>query len=115
MSRDALARRIYDTAHLTGAFTLRSGATSTEYFDKYRFESDPILLRAIAEQAAERIPADTEVLAGPELGGVPVATVAVDGAANAGVLAVQILAVGDPDLRKKLHEYKQQLAEGLRL
>jgi len=31
------------------------------------------------------------------------------------VLAVQILAVGDPDLRKKLHEYKQQLAEGLRL
>ena len=47
--------------------------------------------------------------------GVPVATVAVDGATNAGVLAVQILAVGDPDLRKKLHEYKQQLAEGLRL
>lgn len=47
--------------------------------------------------------------------GVPVATVAVDGAANAGVLAVQILSVGDPDLRKKLHEYKQQLAEGLRL
>ena len=47
--------------------------------------------------------------------GVPVATVAVDGAANAGVLAVQILGVGDQDLRKKLHEYKQQLAEGLRL
>lgn len=47
--------------------------------------------------------------------GVPVATVAVDGATNAGVLAVQILSVGDPDLRKKLHEYKQQLAEGLRL
>ena len=47
--------------------------------------------------------------------GVPVATVAVDGATNAGVLAVQILAVGDPDLRKKLHEYKQQLADGLRL
>lgn len=47
--------------------------------------------------------------------GVPVACVAVNGAANAGVLAVEILAVGDPDLRKKLHEYKQQLAEGLKL
>lgn len=47
--------------------------------------------------------------------GVPVATVAVDGAANAGVLAVQILAVRDDDLRKKLHEYKQQLAEGLKI
>jgi 5-(carboxyamino)imidazole ribonucleotide mutase len=47
--------------------------------------------------------------------GVVVACVAVDGATNAGVLAVQILAVADADLRKKLHEYKQQLAEGLRL
>ncbi len=41
MERAALARAIYDSAHLTGEFTLRSGATSTEYFDKYRFESDP--------------------------------------------------------------------------
>jgi len=47
--------------------------------------------------------------------GVPVATVAVNGAANAAVLAVQILATADEDLRKKMHEYKQQLAEGLRL
>ena len=47
--------------------------------------------------------------------GVPVATVAVNGAANAAVLAVQILSAGDEDLRKKLHEYKQQLAEGLKL
>lgn len=47
--------------------------------------------------------------------GVPVATVAVNGAANAAVLAVQILSVGDQDLRKKVYEYKQQLAEGLKL
>lgn len=47
--------------------------------------------------------------------GVPVATVAVNGAANAAVLAVQILATADEDLKKKLHEYKQQLAEGLKL
>jgi phosphoribosylaminoimidazole carboxylase PurE protein len=47
--------------------------------------------------------------------GVPVATVGVDGAANAGVLAVQILAAGDEELRKRLAEFKDQLAEGLRL
>jgi len=47
--------------------------------------------------------------------GVPVATVAVNGSANAAVLAVQILATGDPALREKLREYKAQLAEGLRL
>jgi 5-(carboxyamino)imidazole ribonucleotide mutase len=47
--------------------------------------------------------------------GVPVATVGLDAAVNAGLLAVQILAVGDPALRKQLHDFKKQLAEGLRL
>ena len=69
-----LARRIYEVSHLTGEFTLRSGATSTEYFDKYRFESDPDLLRAIAEALAPLVPDGTELLAGLELGGVPIAT-----------------------------------------
>ena len=43
-----LARRVYRASHLTGTFVLRSGATSGEYFDKYRFESDPRLLREVA-------------------------------------------------------------------
>jgi len=47
--------------------------------------------------------------------GVPVATVGLDAAANAGILAVQILAVADPRLRLQLQEFKDQLAEGLRL
>ena len=47
--------------------------------------------------------------------GVPVATVGIDAAANAGVLAVQILAATDEELRKKLGEFKDQLAQGLRL
>ncbi len=69
-----LARRIYDVSHLTGEFTLRSGATSTEYFDKYRFESDPVLLRAIADALVRLVPDGTDLLAGLELGGVPLAT-----------------------------------------
>lgn len=47
--------------------------------------------------------------------GVPVATVAVGGAKNAAVLAVQMIATGDEDLRKKLREYKEELASGLKL
>lgn len=43
--------------------------------------------------------------------GVPVATVAIDGAKNAGILAVQILAVGDPTLHEKLLEYKKELEQ----
>ena len=42
--------------------------------------------------------------------GVPVATVGIDAAKNAGLLAVEILAVGDERLQKRLAEFKQQLA-----
>lgn len=72
--RADLARRIYEVAHLTGTFTLRSGRVSNEYFDKYRFESDPVLLADIADAMATLVPEGTEVLAGLELGGVPVVT-----------------------------------------
>jgi orotate phosphoribosyltransferase len=74
VDRSELAAAIYTASHLVGTFRLRSGRTASEYFDKYRFESDPALLRAIAEQAANHIPPETEVLAGLELGGVPIAT-----------------------------------------
>jgi orotate phosphoribosyltransferase len=69
-----LARRIYTAAHLTGTFTLRSGVVSSEYFDKYRFESDPVLLADIAGASAALIPDGIDALAGLELGGVPLAT-----------------------------------------
>ena len=70
-----LARRIWDVSHLTGSFRLRSGVQSGEYFDKYRFESDPILLRDVCTALLPLIPDTTQVLAGLELGGVPIATV----------------------------------------
>ena len=46
--------------------------------------------------------------------GVPVATVAVDGCANAAILAAQIIALTDEDLAKKLEEEKIKMAEGVR-
>jgi 5-(carboxyamino)imidazole ribonucleotide mutase len=42
--------------------------------------------------------------------GIPVATVSVNGAYNAGLLAAQILAVGDQTLQRKLNSYRQELA-----
>ncbi len=69
-----LAASIDHVARLSGTFTLRSGLVATEYFDKYRFESDPDLLHQIAVALVGLIPADTDVLAGLELGGVPIAT-----------------------------------------
>lgn len=74
MDRRELAAAIHCASHLTGEFRLRSGAVSNHYFDKYRFESDPQLLRMIVEALAALVPANTQVLAGLELGGVPLAT-----------------------------------------
>jgi orotate phosphoribosyltransferase len=73
-SHRELAKEIYVTAYLKGVFTLRSGQVSDQYFDKYLFESDPRLLKQIAEKLAPLVPKDTEVLAGLEMGGIPIAT-----------------------------------------
>ena len=43
--------------------------------------------------------------------GIPVATVAIDGAANAALLAIQMLALSDETLTEKLYEYKAKMAE----
>jgi orotate phosphoribosyltransferase len=73
VQREELARAVYERSHLTGEFRLRSGAISSEYFDKYRFESDPTLLREIADALVPLVPERTDALAGLELGGVPLA------------------------------------------
>jgi len=74
MSRHQLAQTLLRTCLLKGKFQLRSGQVASEYFDKYRFESDPQILFAVAEAMQPLIPKDTDVLAGLELGGVPLAT-----------------------------------------
>ena len=45
--------------------------------------------------------------------GIPVATVAVDGAANAGLLAVQILALSDDNLSAQLENMKKEMAQAV--
>lgn len=74
MGNEALAKAIFDASHLTGKFTLRSGIEATEYFDKYQFESNPQLLVWIASEMAKLVPEGTEILAGLEMGGIPVVT-----------------------------------------
>ena len=48
-------------------------------------------------------------------GGVPVATMAVNGAKNAALFAVEILAIQDDELVKKLIAYREQMAETIEL
>ena len=65
---------INSASRLKGTFTLRSGQQSDEYFDSYRFESDPVLLGRVAQRMLPLFPDNTELLVGLELGGVPIAT-----------------------------------------
>ena len=69
-----LAQKIFQKAHLKGDFQLRSGEVSQEYFDKYQVEADPQLLEEVSRALVPLIPQDTDILAGLELGGVPLAT-----------------------------------------
>jgi orotate phosphoribosyltransferase len=73
MTTDELRDAIREHAYLEGDFVLRSGRRSSYYLDKYRFETRPDLLEAIAariaDQVAEHEP-EAARLAGPELGAV---------------------------------------------
>jgi orotate phosphoribosyltransferase len=103
MDRKELAARTYNISHLTGNFTLRSGQVSSEYFDKYLFESDPVLLTDIASEMAKLVPEGTEILAGLEMGAIPVATAI---SIKTGIPAVFV--------RKKAKEYGTcKYAEGV--
>jgi orotate phosphoribosyltransferase len=70
----ALARDIDARCRLTGEFTLRSGQTAREYFDKYLFETDPDLLARVASAMVALVPQDTDLLGGLEMGGIPIVT-----------------------------------------
>ena len=76
MTREALVERIKSLAVLHGDFTLRSGKKSKYYVDKYRFETQPDVLKALGKMLAERVTPDIDRLAGPELGAVALAAAA---------------------------------------
>ena len=74
MTRSELAKAIREACYLEGDFILSSGKRSRYYLDKWRFETDPRLLREIAKALAGLLPSPApDRLAGVELGGVPLA------------------------------------------
>ena len=90
----SLAKEINDSSKLTGEFLLRSGKISNTYFDKYKFESNPQLLLKIVKEMAKLLPSDTEVLAGLEMGGIPIVT-----------MLSQITQLPSAFIRKEAKEY----------
>jgi orotate phosphoribosyltransferase len=76
MTRNELAKRIKQAAYLEGEFTLRSGRKSNYYLDKYLFETQPDILRALGDMFANYVKDTTTLIAGAELGGVALAAAA---------------------------------------
>ena len=76
MTHEELGALLVERALLEGDFVLRSGRRSSWYLDKYRFETEPEILRALGESLAEAARAcepDAVRLAGPALGAVALA------------------------------------------
>lgn len=63
---DDLAARILAVSELHGDFVLSSGQRSSVYFDKFRFLTDPALLRELAAEVARLLPEGVTSLAAPE-------------------------------------------------
>ncbi|MBC7513406.1 MAG: orotate phosphoribosyltransferase [Herminiimonas sp.] len=102
MDKQSLGRQLINVAELRGDFLLRSGVRSTKYFDKYQFESDPQLLHEISQHLQLMVPIGTEILAGLELGGIPLA-----------VMLGQLTRIPVTFVRKKAKDYGTcRLAEG---
>lgn len=74
MPDPTLARQIAEVALLHGTFTLRSGRTSSYYLDKYLFSTRPEILGKLGPLFAARLPPETTLVAGAELGGIPLVT-----------------------------------------
>jgi len=76
VTHDELGSLLVDRALLEGDFVLRSGRRSSWYLDKYRFETEPEILRALGERLAEAVrehEPEAVRLAGPALGAVALA------------------------------------------
>ena len=68
---EELGQDLVHAAYLRGSFVLRSGRTSNYYFDKYLLETKPDLLRDVSTALLDLVPDNSQRLAGPELGAVP--------------------------------------------
>jgi orotate phosphoribosyltransferase len=73
MNKTQLAKRIKEASYLEGDFILRSGKRSKYYLDKYLFETQPDILRALGKEFCRHLSEGVTLVAGAELGGVALA------------------------------------------
>lgn len=103
--------RYASTAHERGMCVIIAGAGGAAHLPGVTaaFTPLPVIGVPIAGKSLQGLDSLMSIVQMPS--GVPVATVAINGARNAGLLAVQILAVSDSALQRKYLEFKTRLTE----
>jgi 5-(carboxyamino)imidazole ribonucleotide mutase len=99
-------------AHLRGIKVIIAGAGGAAHLPGMVASLSPLPVIGVPVKSRNSIDGWDSVLSILQMpGGVPVATVALDGAQNAGILAAQIIASSNPDLLEKIIEFKESLKD----
>ena len=99
-------------AHLNGISVIIAGAGGAAHLPGMIASNSSLPVIGVPIKSRNSIDGWDSVLSILQMpAGVPVATVALDGAKNAGILAAQILSVSDKNLSEKIKQYKTDLAD----
>lgn len=99
-------------AHSRGILAIIAGAGGAAHLPGMVAAISPLPVIGVPVKSSNSIDGWDSVLSILQMpGGVPVATVALNGAKNAGILAAQIVSATDPSILKKIIEYKQEMKE----
>ncbi len=99
-------------AHVRGVKVIIAGAGGAAHLPGMVASISPLPVIGVPIKSTNSIDGWDSILSILQMpGGVPVATVALNGAKNAGILALQILSTSDSDLQNRLIDYKNQLNE----
>ncbi|GIV61841.1 MAG: N5-carboxyaminoimidazole ribonucleotide mutase [Rhodothermaceae bacterium] len=110
----AVMQAYAEEAHTRGLKVLIAGAGGAAHLPGMLAASTPLPVIGVPVPTRHLKGLDSLLSIVQMPGGVPVATVAIGNARNAGLLAVQILATADPALLQKLIAYKRGLVEKVR-
>ncbi len=100
------------TAHENGFGAIIAGAGGAAHLPGMLAAYSPLPIIGVPVKSSNSIDGWDSVLSILQMpGGVPVATVALNGAKNAGILAAQILGASEPQLLQRIQEYKEKLKE----
>ena len=103
-----------ENAHQRGVEVIIAGAGGAAHLPGMVASITPLPVIGVPIKSSNSIDGWDSVLSILQMpGGVPVATVALNGAKNAGLLALQILSVGDKSIQQKMQTYKQDLNDAV--